>query len=137
MNYLENCVFVDESGFDTNMTPPSGGSLKGKPAVTGTPTDRAVSHTVLDAITAKFAVSMELRNPHEETSKRFKIDFSNREWKVPAQKKKSTSKGTVTGHYLKFLEKTMDDVDFFLELKGYYIVLWIIQPFMKRAKLMK
>ncbi|KAG2196543.1 hypothetical protein INT47_010382 [Mucor saturninus] len=99
MNYLENCVFVEESGFNTNMRPPSGWSLKGKPAVTDTPTDRAVSLTVLDAITAKFAVSMELRNPQEETSKRFKIDF------------------------IIFLEKTMDDVDFFLELKGYYIVL--------------
>ncbi|CEP07115.1 hypothetical protein, partial, partial [Parasitella parasitica] len=43
--------------------------------------------------------------------------------KAPAQKKKSTSKGTVTGHYLKFLEKTMDEMDCFPELKGYYIVM--------------
>lgn len=63
MNYLENCVFVDESGFNINMRPPSGWSLKGKPAVTAIPTSRAVSHTVLGAITAKFAVAMELRNP--------------------------------------------------------------------------
>ncbi|KAI8638013.1 hypothetical protein BD408DRAFT_36486 [Parasitella parasitica] len=70
MNYLENCVFVDESGFNINRRPPSGWSLKGKPAVTDTPTGRAVSHTVLGAITAKFVVSIELRNPQEETSKR-------------------------------------------------------------------
>lgn len=63
MNYLENCVFVDESGFNINMRPPSGWSLKGKPAIAATPTGRAVSHTVLGAITAKFAVAMELRNP--------------------------------------------------------------------------
>ncbi|CAO3698202.1 unnamed protein product [Rhizopus stolonifer] len=104
MNYLEKCVFVDESGLNINMRPPSGWSLKGKPAITATPTSRAVSHTVLGAITAKFVVAMEFRNP-QETSKRIKIDFNNCKRKASAQKKKSTSKGTVTGHYLKFLEK--------------------------------
>lgn len=64
---------------------------------------------------------MELRNPQEETSKRVKIDFSNRKRKASAQKKRS--KGTVTGHFLKFLEKTMDEMDYFPELKGYYIVM--------------
>ncbi|KAG1218173.1 hypothetical protein G6F35_008537 [Rhizopus arrhizus] len=123
MNYLENCVFIDESGFNINMRSPSGWSLKGKPAATDTPTDRAVFHTVLGAITTKFVVSMELRNPQEETSKRIKIDFSNRKRKALAQNKKPTSKGTVTGHYLKFLEKTMDEMDCFPELKGYYIVM--------------
>ncbi|CAO3684303.1 unnamed protein product [Rhizopus microsporus] len=29
MNYLENCIFVDESGFNINMRSPSGWSLKG------------------------------------------------------------------------------------------------------------
>ncbi|CEI95284.1 hypothetical protein RMCBS344292_09474 [Rhizopus microsporus] len=61
MNYLENCIFIDESRFNINMRPPNGWLLKGKPAVTDIPTDRAVSHTVLSTITAKFVVSMELR----------------------------------------------------------------------------
>jgi hypothetical protein len=87
------------------------------------PTGRAVSHTVLGAITTKFVVSMELRNPQEESSKRIKIDFSNRKRKSPAQKKKTTSKGTVTGHYMKFLEKTVDELDCFPEIKDYYIVM--------------
>jgi hypothetical protein len=117
MNYLENCVFVDESGFNINMRPPSGWSLKGKPVVTDTPTGRAVSQTVLGAITTKFVVSMELRNPQEETSKRIKIDFSNHKRKASAQNKKPTSKSAVIGHYLKFLEKTMDEMDCFPELK--------------------
>ncbi|ORE02608.1 hypothetical protein BCV72DRAFT_338596 [Rhizopus microsporus var. microsporus] len=63
MNYLENCIFVDESGFNINMRSLSGWSLKGKPAVAA----------------------------------------------------------TVTGDYLRFLEKTMDEMDYFPELKGYYI----------------
>jgi hypothetical protein len=32
-------------------------------------------------------------------------------------------KGTVTGHYLVFLEKTMDEIDCLPEMKGHYIVM--------------
>jgi hypothetical protein len=60
MDYLKNCVFIDESGFNINMRPPSEWALKGKPAVAETSTGRAVSHTVLGAITAKFVVSIEV-----------------------------------------------------------------------------
>ncbi|EIE86410.1 hypothetical protein RO3G_11121 [Rhizopus delemar RA 99-880] len=73
MNYLENCVFVDESGFNISMRPPSGWSLKGKPALTDTPTGRAVSHTVLGATTAKFVVSMEFRNPKKKPQNELKL----------------------------------------------------------------
>lgn len=62
MNYFENCVFVDEPGFDNNMRPPGGWSAKGTPAITTTHSTKAVSHAVLGAISAKFVVSMELRN---------------------------------------------------------------------------
>ncbi|KAG1472438.1 hypothetical protein G6F56_001537 [Rhizopus delemar] len=78
-------------------------------------------------------VAMELRNPQEETSKRIKIDLSNRKRKAPAQKKKSTSKGTVTGHYFKSLEKAMDEMDHFPELKGYYIFWPIVKNKVKRS----
>ncbi|KAI9254378.1 hypothetical protein EDC94DRAFT_678950 [Helicostylum pulchrum] len=87
MNYLENCVFVDESAFDINMRPPSGCSVKGTPAITTTSTTRAVSHTVLGAISTKFVVAMELRNPQEERSKRIKIVHSGRKRKAPTEKK--------------------------------------------------
>lgn len=52
MSYLENCVFVDESGFDINMRPLGGWSMKGTPAIVITPSTRAIS--------AKCVVSMEL-----------------------------------------------------------------------------
>lgn len=122
MNYLENCVFVDESAFDINMRPPSGWSVKGTPAITTTPTTRAVSHTVLGAISTKFVVVMELRNPQEERSKRIKIVHSGRKRKAPTEEKKK-SWGTETGHYVRFLEKRMDEMDLYPELKGHYIVM--------------
>lgn len=122
MNYLENCVFVDESAFDINMRPPSGWSLRGMPAGTVTPTTRAESYTILGAISSRFVVCVELRDPQAETSKRIKIDYSGRKRKAPAEIEKKP-KGTVTGHYMKFLEKIMDGMDQSPELQGHYIVM--------------
>jgi hypothetical protein len=56
MNYLENCVFVDESAFNINMRPSGGWAEKGKPAIVTAPSTRAVSHTILGVISSKFAV---------------------------------------------------------------------------------
>ncbi|KAG0761020.1 hypothetical protein G6F16_008111 [Rhizopus arrhizus] len=89
--------------FDINRRPPGGWSIKGTPAIVITPTTRAVSHTVLGAISAKYVVSMELRNPQEHTFKRLKIDSGNRKRRAPSKPKKPASKGTVTGHYMNFI----------------------------------
>ncbi|KAG1472684.1 hypothetical protein G6F56_001396 [Rhizopus delemar] len=75
MDYLEKCVFVDESAFNINTRPLEGWSIKGTPAIVITPTTKAVLHTVLGAISAKYVVSMELQNPQEHTFKRLKIDL--------------------------------------------------------------
>lgn len=123
MDYLENCIFVDESGFDINMRPPGGWSAKGTPAIVTTPSNRAESHTILGAVSAKYVASMEFRNPQEHSFKKLKIDISNRKRKTPSKPKKPTSKGTVTGHYMKFIQKTMDEMDSIPEMKGYYIVM--------------
>ncbi|KAG1142322.1 hypothetical protein G6F37_005958 [Rhizopus arrhizus] len=42
MNFLENGVFLDESGFDINMRPPGGWSEKGTAAIVTTSSTRAV-----------------------------------------------------------------------------------------------
>ncbi|KAG1048491.1 hypothetical protein G6F43_009119 [Rhizopus delemar] len=118
-NYLKNCVFVGESAFHINMRPLAGWSEKGKIAIVTTPSTRAITHIVLGAISAKFAISMELRNPQEEWPKRLKLDHGSRKRKVPSNKKKPARKRAFTGHYLKFL----DEMDHFLDLKGHYIVM--------------
>jgi hypothetical protein len=95
------------------MRPSGGWSLKGTPAIVEIPSTKEVSYTILGAISAKFVVSMELR----------KIDFSNRKRKAADSTKKPTRKGTITGHYLNFLEKTMDEMYCFPELKYQYIMM--------------
>ncbi|KAG1459567.1 hypothetical protein G6F56_006134 [Rhizopus delemar] len=49
------------------MGPPGGWSVKGTSAIVIALTTRAVSRTVLGAISAKDVVPMELRNPQEHT----------------------------------------------------------------------
>lgn len=105
------------------MRPSDDWAEKGRPTIVTAPSTRVVSHTILGAISSKFAVSiMELRNSQDEWSKRIKIDFYNRKSKASSSNKKSVLKGTVTGHYLVFLEKTMDEIDYLPEMKGHYIV---------------
>jgi hypothetical protein len=52
--------------------------------------------------------------------KKIKI-AGGRKRKAPAGKK--TTKGTVTGHYMRFISKTLDEMDKFPEMKGFYIVM--------------
>ncbi|KAG1350098.1 hypothetical protein G6F62_003375 [Rhizopus arrhizus] len=121
MNFLENCVFIDESGFDINMRPPGGWSEKGTAAIVITPSTRAVSHTILGAISVNSVIAMELRN--SQALKRIKIDNVGRKRKAPTDSSKRTRNGTVTGHYLQFIHKTLNEMDLFEEMKGYYLIM--------------
>ncbi|KAL9538562.1 hypothetical protein MBANPS3_010839 [Mucor bainieri] len=120
MNYLSNCVFVDESALDMNMRPSTARSAKGTPAIVTTPSTCAASHTILGAISAMGVVNIEVRLSNLKP-KRIKADGS-RKRKQP-QPKKPASKGTITGHHMLFLQSTMNFMDQFPEIKGFYIVM--------------
>lgn len=87
MGYLSNCVFVDESGFDINMRPPSAWSTAGTPAVVETKSTKATSHTILGAISAIGAVDIELRVAVKP--KQRKIDGGRKRKQTPNIKKKN------------------------------------------------
>ncbi|KAG2192802.1 hypothetical protein INT47_005349 [Mucor saturninus] len=89
MDYLNNCIFVDESGFDINMRRSRGWSQRGTEAIITAPSARGVSHTVIGAISAIGVVNL----------------------------------STTGGHYLQFLSDTMDIMDEFPEMKGYFIIM--------------
>jgi transposase len=119
MDYLKNCIFIDESGFDINMRRSRGWAARGSPAVITTPSARAVSHTIIGAISAFGVVNISLREPGNV--KRRKV--------VGATKRKSPEdrisvpKGTTSGHYLNFINDTMDIMDEFPEMRGFFIVM--------------
>lgn len=65
MNYLTNCVFVDEAGFNINMRSHNARSVRGTPEIVETPT----THTILGATTAQGVISVEIREPLMEAER--------------------------------------------------------------------
>ncbi|KAL7310567.1 hypothetical protein PS15m_010053 [Mucor circinelloides] len=65
-------------------------------------------------------VNIEIRLPNMKP-KRIKVDGA-RKRKQPLPKK-ALSKGTVTGHYILFLQDTMNFMDQYPDIKGFYIVM--------------
>ncbi|KAG1203139.1 hypothetical protein G6F70_001627 [Rhizopus microsporus] len=100
------------------MRSPNARSVKGTPAIIETPTSCAITHTILGAITAHDVISIQIREPLKP--KRVKVDGSQKRKKPVA---KPSRKGTVTGHYARFISKTLNEMDKFPEMKNFYIVM--------------
>ncbi|KAG1167311.1 hypothetical protein G6F55_009242 [Rhizopus delemar] len=118
MNCLQNCVFVDEAGFNINMRSPCARSIRGTSATVETPTTRAITHTILVTITANDIIAIKIREPLKP--KKAKIDGGRKRKKPSA---KNMYKGTVTGHYIGFISKTLDETDRFPEMNNSYIIM--------------
>ncbi|CEP10580.1 hypothetical protein [Parasitella parasitica] len=59
MFYISNCIFVDEAAFDINMRPATTArSTKDIPVVVTTPSARAASHAILEAISSLGALNI-------------------------------------------------------------------------------
>ncbi|KAG1392301.1 hypothetical protein G6F58_012540 [Rhizopus delemar] len=63
MNFLTNCVFLDESAFDINMKRSRAWSKKGTPAIVTRPTTRANTTSILGAISAAGLISVGVKKP--------------------------------------------------------------------------
>ncbi|KAG1051646.1 hypothetical protein G6F43_006157 [Rhizopus delemar] len=95
MNFLTNCVFLDESAFDINMKRSRAWSKKGSRAIVTRPTTRANTTSILGAISASGLITVGVKKPR------------------PAKKRKADgyiSSGIVTGHYISFLKMTVDEM---------------------------
>jgi hypothetical protein len=59
--YMQNCVFIDESGFDINMHRSRAWSQRGTQAIVESLSTRAVSYTIIGAISAFGIVIVSIR----------------------------------------------------------------------------
>ncbi|KAG1167496.1 hypothetical protein G6F36_012526 [Rhizopus arrhizus] len=119
MDYLKNCIFVDESGFGINMRRSRGWSPRGSKSITETPSTKATSHSVLGTISAIGVVNMKLRESGN-LKRRKAVGATKR--KAP-EDQLSVPKGTIGEHYLQFISDTMDIMDGFSEMKDYFIIM--------------
>jgi hypothetical protein len=62
MNFLTNCVFLDESAFDINMRRFRAWSEKGTRAIVTWPTTRADTMSILGAISAAGLITVGVKN---------------------------------------------------------------------------
>ena len=99
MNYLKNCIFIDESAFDINMIPGYGRSVRGTPAIGITPLTRAESHSIIAATSTVGVINIDVRVA--QTRKRVKV-VDARKRKVANPKTNNRKSGTKTGHYIEF-----------------------------------
>jgi hypothetical protein len=111
MDFNTNCIFIDESAFDINMRTSTARSARGTPAVVIIPSTKAISHTILGAISAMEVINIEIR-----------VLVGIRKRKTTTIKKRSFG-GTNSGHYLNFIKKTIDYLDKYPEMKGFYLVM--------------
>ena len=108
MNFLINCVFLDESAFDINMKHRRAWSKKGTRTIVTRPTTRANIISILGAISAAGLITVGVKKPR------------------PANKRKADSyirSGTVTGHYISSLKMTLDEMDKHMQMEGHYVVM--------------
>lgn len=121
MDFSKNCIFIDEAGFDINMKPSRAWAPRGQMAVTTSPTTRAPSHTIIGAISTVGVINLSIRVPKQPPKVR-KVQGGKKR-KNPAVSNDDGPKGTTAGHYLRFVRETLDVLDKYDEMKGYYFIM--------------
>jgi hypothetical protein len=111
MDFLSNCVFIDESAFHINLKRTMAWSQRGTRAEVVVPQTRAKTTTILGAISALGVINIKVHRP--QISKKRKVAGSSQ----------TKSTGTVTGHYFNFISSTLDVLDRHPQMKGSYIVM--------------
>lgn len=95
--FMQNCVFLDEAGFDINMHRSKAWSRRGTQAIIESPSARGVSNTVIGAVSSFGVVNMSVREPGN-VKKRRVVGATKR--KVAGDVSAAIPKGTTAGHYL-------------------------------------
>ncbi|CEP09722.1 hypothetical protein [Parasitella parasitica] len=152
LDFTQNCVFIDESGFNINLRNTWARSKKGTPAIVEIPKTKAVSHTIIGAINASSILYVALKKPPPKKEREKKTTASTpKKRKVNKGKKRPVDdfiieeppieyidlpedvgggkeiaqppKGTTTAHFIKFMNELLDIMDLDEGLKGSYIVM--------------
>ncbi|KAG0930755.1 hypothetical protein G6F57_011662 [Rhizopus arrhizus] len=90
-------------------------------AVTTTPTTKAPSHTILGAISSVGVINLSIRVPKQPPKVR-KIQGGKKR-KNPVASNEDGPKGTTAGHYMRFLRETLNILDKYDQMRGYYFIM--------------
>ncbi|GAA5803518.1 hypothetical protein HPULCUR_009000 [Helicostylum pulchrum] len=112
VDYMRNCVFIDEADFNANLRRSQGWSPKGQPAIVKVLTARASSISILGATSAKGPIKVFLRKPIPPSKKRKLLNG-----------KQHQAKRIVTSHYLSFIQDVLAEMDQFPEMRDHYLIM--------------
>jgi hypothetical protein len=113
MNFLTNCVFIDEAGFYLHMTRNVAWSEKGEPATVKVPSTRATSITIFGAICSAGIVDLTLRKPRV---------IKKRKLASGKMSRAKVAEGTKSEDYLEFLDGLIEVMKA-KGFSGYYFVM--------------
>lgn len=127
VDFRNNCVFVDEAGFNTHMIRGRAWSKVGEPANVTVHKQRGANISIVGCIAYFGTVNFSKVEPLTKTdAEKLEQEYANpatkkRKAKDP-EKKKPLKKGTTAYHIVKFLEAIMDTLDKHGK-KGFFIVM--------------
>lgn len=122
MDWLRNCVFIDEAGFNMHIRRNFGRSKRGLPTKIVLPSNRGIAITIIGAICEKGVIDLTLRKPKavqkkSGSNKKRKIDDSG-----AAVPQTNARIDTLSEHFMQFISNVMDTLDKH-EMSGRYLIL--------------
>ena len=131
MNFLKNCVFIDESVFYVNMNRGGACTPKNETPIVKVENTLAVSHTILGAISLCFVVNVIVRAP-SVPSTQLPVETGKTRKPDKGKSQKLKPKGTMTDNYLSLLKGNLDIMNDFEYMHDSYLTIGNA-PINKRA----
>lgn len=130
VNFLKNCVFIDEAGFHSQTMRGPVWSKVGEPAKVKVHNQKGVSISIIDCIAARGIIDFSKVEPLKKSDtatleNEYHLDehsSKKRKAETPNQKPKPLKKGTTAYHIVKFMESVVDVMDK-NDIKRYFIVM--------------
>lgn len=113
MDWHNNCIFIDEAGFNMHLRRNFGRSKRGIPAKAVVPTNRGTNVTIVGAICERGIIALTLRKPKAvQKKKRGSNKKRKREDGGPVNVPEINGiVGTRSEHFLQFIVGLMDTLD--------------------------
>ncbi|KAG2208189.1 hypothetical protein INT45_001260, partial [Circinella minor] len=123
MDWFNNCVFIDEAGFNMHIRRNFGRSKRGLPAKVVLPANKDISISILGAICEKGVIYLTLRKPKAVQKKSASAKKRKRDDGKPAEVPEVNARvGTRSEHFKEFISNAMDTLDKH-NMQGHYLVL--------------
>lgn len=119
--FLRNCTFIKEAVFDINMRGSRAWVPRGQMAVTTIPTTKSPLHTILGAISSVGVVNLSI-SCTDATFKSKEVQGGKKRKNTKASKE-DAPKGTTSGHYMWFTQETLDILDKYDQMGGFYFIM--------------